>query len=232
MIQSNKTKSIRWGGAFITIGSLTMLFSIISYIIFYGQPAGTGSNGQVTLQDTANHILNHWNLVSNIWRAEGLSTILIAIAGFALIEKPSASHDKAPIHISWISIGVGSILLTTMYAYMIGTFRIAATNLQISPSLLPAMNESAKFIFYLGNLVFHLGFIGIFLNEISDKFIPSWIAFIGLGLNIIAAAIMLLLLFGIVDFSKLFFAGPLVGLIYIIIAYYGFSIWKKSLTRD
>lgn len=57
MSESGNTAAIRWGGAAFALAALTFTATILLYVFAYGQPAGTGAGGEITLGDKAAHVL-------------------------------------------------------------------------------------------------------------------------------------------------------------------------------
>lgn len=102
----NKTAAALW-----TIGSISFFLSLLLYVLVY-QPA-LGS-----FEDKTNQILNQWTLVSYIWRAETISAILLGISSWYF----SISGKD----IFWILVSFAHIIMTTMYAYLLGAYPTAA----------------------------------------------------------------------------------------------------------
>jgi hypothetical protein len=65
--------AVRWGGAALAVCAFTFTVTISLYVTAFGQPAGTGAGGEVTLADAAAHVLDGWDLISKVWLAEAVA---------------------------------------------------------------------------------------------------------------------------------------------------------------
>ncbi|HUF29414.1 MAG TPA: hypothetical protein VMM77_02035, partial [Gemmatimonadaceae bacterium] len=48
----------------LAVCAAAFTITIILYVFAYGQPAGTGAGGEVTLGDAAAHMLDRWKFIS------------------------------------------------------------------------------------------------------------------------------------------------------------------------
>ncbi|MGD8428497.1 MAG: hypothetical protein PVH63_12770 [Balneolaceae bacterium] len=197
----HKTASILW-----ISGSLLFVVSMIAFIVVY-QPA-SGSYA-----DKTKELLKGWPIISTIWRIETLAVILLGVSSWAFTLQRRT--------IFWIIIAFAHIIMTIMYAYMLGAYPLATSNYSEMPILFPMMNDTASWIFSLSNLLFLAGLAGIYY---TDVLINRWLALFGFFISIIGALGMLALFLGMVTFAQAVAVGPLIGILYLLNAYYGFKL--------
>lgn len=149
-MKQNKTAAALW-----TIGTIGFFISLLLYVLVYQPAAGSDA-------DKTDQILSQWALVSNIWRAETISAVLIDISTwyFSISKK----------NIFWILVSFAHIIMTTMYAYLLGAYPTAAEFYADAPSLFPLVNNTAIWIFSLSNLLFLIGMAGVYyLDRLAKK---------------------------------------------------------------
>ncbi len=199
-----KTAAVLW-----TIGSAGFFISLLLYVLVY-QPA-SGSDAVKTDQ-----ILSQWTLVSYIWRAETISAILIGISTwyFSLAKK----------NLFWILVSFAHIIMTTMYAYLLGAYPTAAEFYAEAPFLFPLVNNTAIWIFSLSNLLFLIGMAGVYY---LDRLLKRWLALTGTVISVLGLVGMTALFLELVSFGQIVAVGPLVTLLYLLNAYLGIEMLRQ-----
>lgn len=204
-MKRNKMAAAIW-----IIGSIGFFISLLLYVLVYQPSSGSDA-------EKSNQLLSQWPLVSYIWRAETISAILLAVSSwyFSLSKKS----------ISWILISLAHIIMTTMYAYLLGAYPIAAEFYSDAPFLFPMVNNTAIWIFSLSNLLFLTGMSGIYY---MDRTINRWVAISGFVICVLGLAGMLALFLDLVSFAQIVVVGPLVTLLYLLNAYLGFRMLREE----
>lgn len=220
------TAAIRWGGAAFALAALMFTATILLYVFAYGQPAGTGAGGEVTLGDKASHALANWGFISKVWLVEALASTLMAVAGFALRDRAPSGPAWLPSRVAWVAVGVGAMMQSLMYAFMLGGYPAAAAGYEASPALLEIMQGAATFLFYLGNATLAFGLGGVFLAEASPNgLLPKWLAFLSATICFVDVALLIGLLAGV---GEMMYAAPGAMLGFLVAIYLGFSIHKRG----
>jgi hypothetical protein len=214
----------RWGGALLALGALAYAVAVVAFVVAYGQPAGTGPGGEVTLADRATHYGSRQQVAHLLWLLETLAALVMSVAGFVLLSRDSPPGVRFPSRVAWATLGVGAFLLSTMYPLMLGGFpaAIAADDL----ALFGALNGIATFVFNLGSVVAFLGLAGAFASEAAPGGVVArnlaWAGAIVCALGAFVGAGML------AGVGALAAAAP-VGLVgFLLSAYLGLSIWRRA----
>jgi hypothetical protein len=79
-----------------------------------------------------------------MWLVEVLAAVLIAAAAFVLLHHVSAVKTWLPPRVAWALVGVGTMLLSLMYAFMLGGFPAAAA--ASKEGLFDVLNSIATFL--------------------------------------------------------------------------------------
>ncbi len=137
----------RWGGAILSIGAFLYTLAIILYVIVYGQPKGTGPAGEVTVGDSAAHLLAHWRLVKGLWLTEMTAVLMIAVAAFTLPNRRETSRSLIPPRVAWLAVGIGAMLLATMYGFILGSYPPALAAFQQNPTVFASLRGGQQFFF-------------------------------------------------------------------------------------
>ena len=186
-----------------SLGSILFFGAIIAFIFIYQPVSGTDAA-------KTDQLLNDWDLVSNIWRAETLAAVMLAFSStyFAITRRS----------LSWISVAVAHIVMITMYGYLLGAYPIAAEYHGDTPYLFAMVNDTAVWIFGLSNFLFLLGMAGIYY---SDELLNKWFSRAGTVISLVGTLGALALFFDMISFSDLNIGGPLILLLYLLNAYLG-----------
>jgi hypothetical protein len=220
------TPAIRWGGAALALSAFTFTVTILLYVFAYGQPVGTGVVGEVTFGDKAAHVLARWEFISKIWLVESVACSVMAVTGFVLRDRVPSGAAWLPSRVAWTAVGVGAVIQSLMYAFMLGGYPAAAEGYETSPALFEGLQGAATFLFYLGNLAVYFGLGGVFLAEASPNgLLPRWVALLSAVTCFAVAALLLGLLAGV---GKMMYAAPGALIGFMAAIYLGFSIHKRG----
>ena len=141
------------------------------------------------------------------WKAEFLIMILVAIGAifFAIAFKS----------ISWTIISMGQLIILWTYPLMLAGYR----NTPLEIALMT--NEMATITFVFGNLIF---FIGLFYMYLQSDVLKKWLRYAALSLSGIAALLFLVIVLGVLTWKDALVLAPIINILYLINAYYGFKI--------
>lgn len=192
-----------------SIGSILFFVAIVLFVFVYQPSAGTDA-------DKTDQLTRNWSLVSAIWRVETLAVVLLAVSSwyFATLK----------LSINWFLITLAHIVMIIMYAYMLGSYPVAAEYYGESPYLFPLVNEAAIWVFGFGNLLFLSGLTGVYL---TNKIISRWVAWTGAGISLAGAVGSLALFFELITFGNLNIGGPFILILYLLNAYLGFKLAEE-----
>ncbi len=222
----SQSEMSRAGGAMLAAGTLCYAVTVVAYVVLYGQPDGTGAGGAVTLADRVSHLQARWRLAQVLWLVEMVAALLIAIAGFVLHNRQSTARSSLSPGLAWTTVGVGAMLLSLMYAFMLGGYRGAATAYDTEPGLFAALNGIATFLFNVGNAIVFLGFAGAFATEATSTGVVSrGLASAGVAFCLLSALVALGMLMGIGVLSA---AAPLGLVVFLLTSYLGFALWRRG----
>lgn len=213
----------RWGGAGLALGAFAYAAAVVAFVVAYGQPEGTGPGGEATLVDRVAHYGSRQQVAHALWLIETLAALAMSIAGFVLLSRGSAPGVRIPARAAWATLGVGALLLSTMYPVMLGGYPAAASGDDLA--LFGVLNGIATFVFNLGNVVVFLGLAGAFASEAAPGgVLPKGLAVAGAAVCALGAVVGLGMLAGVGAMAA---AAP-VGLIgFVLTAYLGLSIWRR-----
>lgn len=183
-----------------SLGSILINVTIGIYIYLQ-------SNGPANLADRFKYVNEHWTIYEGHWKAEYLIMALIMIGAlyFAIYLKS----------ISWAIISVGQSIILLTYPIMLGGYE--STPLEIATMA----NSMATHTFITGNLLFCGGLFHLYFNSRELK---SALRYTALILSAITVIAFLLIFIGITTWRQSLFIGPLVNILYLINAYYGWKI--------
>ena len=214
----------RWGGAALALGALAYAAAVVAFVVAYGQPEGTGPGGDATLADRVAHYQSRQQVAHALWLIETLAALAISIAGFVLLPRGSAPSSRVPVRTAWATLGVGALLLSTMYPLMLGGYPVAASGDDLA--LFGVLNGIATFIFNLGNVVVFLGLAGAFAAEVApDGVVPKGLAVAGAVACALDAIAGLGMLAGVGAMAA---AAPVALVGFVLTAYLGLSIWRRG----
>jgi|GEM_PF-2217944 len=217
----------RRGGAILSIGAFLYTLAIILYVIVYGQPKGTGPAGEVTVRDSASHLLAHWRLVKGLWLTEMTAVLMIAVAAFLLPDRSETSRSLIPTRVAWLAVGIGAMLLATMYAFILGSYPPALAAFQENPTVFASLRGGATVLFYTGCAITFLGLGTAFLGETSmaTRVIPRWVAFASAGVALLAALQAVAMLAGVKELAT---AGPSAVVTFMLTGWFGMSLSRAG----
>jgi hypothetical protein len=216
--------STRLGGALLAVGALGYVVAVVVYIVQYGQPTGTDPNGVITLADRVAHYRGRQSIARMLWFVELAAALLISIAGFILQHREVASRSVMAGRAAWTAVGVGAVILSLMYAVMLGGYPSAAARFDDEPGLFAALNGIATLLFNVGNGVVFLGLAGAFAAERGSAGVVSRsLGTAGILLGLLSALTAFGMLMGIGSLSA---AAPLGLIAFLLTTYLGFAIWR------
>jgi len=191
-------------------GSILFFAAVVLFVFVYRPPAGT--DAEKTAQ-----IVNNWPLVSNIWRMETLAAVLLTVSSwyFATVKRS----------MSWFLVAFGHIAMIVMYAFMLGSYPVAAGSYGESPNLFPMTNEAAVWVFGFSNLLFLTGLAGVYFKS---EILGVWVKRTGVVISSLGAVGSLALFFELITFGNLNIGGPLILILYLLNAYLGFRLAKEA----
>ncbi len=182
------------------LGSLFVNVTIIIYIFL-------SAEAPTEMTDRHNYINEHWHIYSLHWKFEFIFMTLIAIGAFYFAVRLTS--------ISWSVVSIGQLILLPLYPMMLGGYN--STAFEISE----AINQIAWVIFLFGNIVFLLGLFFVYRAALE---IPRVLSIVAMSFTGIAALVFFAAYIGIISQSSALMAGPIINIIYLINAYYGFKI--------
>ena len=222
----NSQLASRSGGALLALGALGYTVAVVTYVVLYGQPDGTGEGGSVTLADRVSHLQERWRLAHALWLVEMAAALLIAIAGLILHDRHPTGRSWLSARVAWSTVGVGAVLLSLMYVFMLGGYPSAVAAFDAEPGLFGVLHGIAAFLFNVGNAVVFLGLAGAFATEAqSVGVLPKAIAAAGVALCLLSAIVAFGMLMGMVALSA---AAPLGMVVFLLTTYLGCAIWRQS----
>ena len=190
-----KTAKLLW-----SLGSLLVNVTIAIYIILMSKAPSD------TLERYA-YINDNWTVFSAHWKAEFLFMTMIAIGAIYFTTKLKK--------VSWAIITVGQIILLLIYPIMIGGYR--NTPIEIAEMA----NQMAILIFVFGNIIFLLGAFHLYYN---DSIISKSLKYVAMACSGIAVISFLLTFSDIITWKQVMMISPLVNILYLINAFYGFKL--------
>ena len=197
-MENDNSAPCRWACSCLALGCIGYAIAVIVYVAIYGRPEGTGPEGAITLVDRVTHLESNWHLARTMWLIETLAAILIAIAGFVLQHRSLNGRSWVSGRFAWVTVGVGGVLLFSMYPVMLGGYPEAARVFESEPGLFAVLNSIAIFIFHVGNAVVFFGLAGVFLLESAPIGpLPRPLAIAGVVVSLLGVAGALGLLFGV-----------------------------------
>lgn len=226
-VDHSSSTASRWGGAFLALGSLTYTIAVVLFVLVYGRPDGTGPDGEATLSDRVAHYQGRQQVAHMMWFVETLAAVLIAVAGFILLHRVPAVKTWLPSRVGWATVGVGAVLLSLMYPFMLGGYPAAAAAASNEGlGLFDALNNIATFLFHIGNAVVFSGFAGAFLSEAAPGgVIARGLALGGMTVCLLGTVTASAMIAGV---GAMAFAAPLGFIGFLLAAYLGVAIWRKG----
>lgn len=218
--------STRAGGALLAFGALAYAVAVVVYVVLYGQPAPADPEAGVTVAARVAHYQGRHTLAHALWAVELVAALSIAVAGFVLHGRGMRVGSAWLSGVAWTTVGVGALLLSLMYAVMLGGYPSAAAAFATEPGLFAALNGIATFLFDFGSAVLFLGLAGAFAAESgSPEVLPAGVAKAGAMLSLLSALVAVGML---ADVAALSAAAPLGLAMYLLAAYHGFALWRKT----
>lgn len=180
----------------------SILINLIIGIYIY-----LSSKAPVSPEERHLYINENWDIYGGHWKAELLIMTMIAIGAFYF-----AINLKK---ISWSIIAVGQLILLSLYPIMLGGYR--NTPFEIAEMV----NQIAIVIFVFGNIVFLAGLLHLYL---FDTLLKKWLRITAISLSSIALIVFSISFMGFISWKQAIMIGPLMNLLYLINAYYGFRL--------
>lgn len=218
------TASQRLGAWAFGAGSIAFIFTIASYTLIYGRPDASGPGGEITIADSAAHMLGNRALIRAIWIAEMLAVTAHAAGGFLLASRRATRETLAPA--GWVLLGIGSTAYLAMYATMLGAYWPASAAVSGTPAVLEAANEQAVAAFLIANVPINLGLALVFAAEarLAGRVVPAWLAWIAALCATFVLAVMLYVLAIAGGMAEVMIAAPLAGLLFVISGVFGIRL--------
>jgi hypothetical protein len=157
------------------------------------------------------YINDNWDIFSAHWKAEFILMILIAIGAFYF-----ALYFKK---ISWSIITIGQLITILTYPIMLGGYYDSTFEIQL------VANEMATVVFLVGNIFF---FGGLVVLYIEDAILVKWLRILAISLAAIGVIAMFGAFIGFYPWKTAMKIGPLITLLYLINAYYGFRLENEK----
>jgi len=153
------------------------------------------------------YLNEHWQVYAAHWKAEWLLMTFIAIGALYFAYRIRT--------ISWAIISIGQILLLFTYPLMLGGYH------NTSMDLFNMANEMATLVFLFGNLLFAGGLFHLYL---MDTTLPKWLRLTAVILAGISTLTFTIAFAGIISWGQAMLLAPLVNVLYLINAYYGYKL--------
>ncbi|MEM9300152.1 MAG: hypothetical protein AAGA64_17460 [Bacteroidota bacterium] len=190
-----KTAKLLW-----SIGSVLVNVTIGIYIYLM-------SNAPSELSERFQYINENWTIYGGHWKAEFLIMTLIAIGAFYF-----AIYWKS---ISWTIISIGQLIILLTYPIMLGGYR--NTPFEVAEMA----NQMATVTFIFGNLTF---FPGLFIMYLKSDVLKSGLRYVALIISAITTLTFAIVYLEIISWNQALVLAPLINVLYLINAYYGFKI--------
>ena len=170
-------------------------FVLIGLYIFVYQPASGD------WQDKLDHMNRNWSLISSIWRGEFLVATVLSWVAFYFSKNNSW----------WLLVGIGHLLMLVEYALMLGGYPEITTEVNFN-----LIQHIVVWIFAASNFIWLIGMTGVYYGE------RGWIRYVGGIFALVCGLLFLTIVFGLFRMEELLIVGPLLNLLYLVNAYYGF----------
>lgn len=185
---------------FWSFGSILVNITIGIYVYLQ-------SNGPSDLKERFEYVNTNWSIYSGHWKAEYLIMTLILIAAIYF-----AVHLKS---ISWTILSVGQFIILLTYPIMLGGY--PNTPFEIANMA----NQMATITFIFGNLIFGIGLLHLYYNSKVMKPVLRYTAVFLSGFMVI---VFLLVFIGVTTWKQSMIVAPLINVLYLINAYYGWQM--------
>lgn len=183
-----------------SFGSILINVTIAIYLYLSG-------NAPADLEERFAYINDNWGIYAALWKAEFVIMTMITIGAVYF-----AMHFKK---VGWAIVSVGQLILLTSYPLMLGGFR------NTSFELASMANQIELVVFVFGNVVFALGLLHVYL---TDTILSNWLRNTAATISGIAGFVFLISFLGFIGWRQAMMVGPLVIILYLINAYYGFKL--------
>ncbi|MEL6975365.1 MAG: hypothetical protein AAGL29_08225 [Bacteroidota bacterium] len=187
-----------------SLGSILVNITIGIYIYLQ-------NNGPSDLRERFQYVNDNWSIYGGHWKAEFLIMILVCIGAFYF-----AVHLKK---IGWVIVSVGQFIILWTYPLMLAGYR--NTPFEIANMA----NQMATITFIFGNLIFFSGLLYLYFK--NDIF-KVWLRYLSIALSGIATLMFLSIATGLITWSQALVIAPIINVLYLINAYYGFKIDGES----
>lgn len=218
-------ETTRSGGALLSLGALGYAVAVVVYVVLYGQPSASDPTSAVSLADRVAHYQEQQSLAHALWLVELVAALLVALAGLVLHHRRADPNSLISPRLAWVTVGVGAVILSFMYAFMLGGYPSAVAAFNDEPGLFGALNGIATFLFNLGNTVVFLGLAGAFAAESRpSRVMSSAVGKVGIVLCLLSAIVAFGMLLGLGALSA---AAPLGLVVFLLTGYLGIQIWRQ-----
>lgn len=165
------------------------------------------SKAPIREEERFRYINDNWDIFSAHWKAEFILMTLIAIGAFYF-----ALYFKK---ISWSIITIGQLIILLTYPIMLGGYHDSTLEIQL------VANEIATVVFLVGNIFFFGGLVVLYTE---DAILAKWLRILAITLAAIGIIAMTGAFIGFYPWKTAMKIGPLITLLYLINAYYGFRL--------
>jgi hypothetical protein len=156
----------------------------------------------------------NWSAYSVHWKAEFVFMALIAVGALSFAIRTRAG--------GWCFVAAGQLLLLTIYPVMLGGYR--DTPLDVAA----AVNEISLVIFLFSNLLFLGGMALVYLRAYE---IGPVLRGVALAIALLSWLAFLACFLGLIGWAQAMLAGPLVMILYLINAWYGYRLSDETVPR-
>jgi hypothetical protein len=216
---STSRAEIRWGAVALSLGALLFVAGVI-----LGLRAFSGSwdtSVGPTLPATAALLDARWPDFTRIWSGELIGAVLMAVGAFVLQRGPSSASGWVPVNFVWIVVAVGSLIVATSYAFVLGSYPPALAAFAEEPAVFGAIRGGTLRLHAAGSVLQLLGILTLLALEfrLRGKALPDRLVQAG---ALIAAG-------GIVLAAGGLMPGPLVAAaVFLAAALLGGALWTRA----
>lgn len=166
-------RSERLGGLFLMLGAASLPLIIIEYVMVTSGTPTDLSARMAYYEETHSTLARGWHF---------------EVIAMALIGAGALVRLNSPGRAGWALAAIGVAAVLPMYPMMIGGYAAAYASGEIGPVNFELVNEMAKEIFYVGNLLTSAGIaLALFLERKSATIlVPKWLMWVGAIFNGIA----------------------------------------------
>ncbi|MTI38884.1 hypothetical protein [Fulvivirga lutimaris] len=183
-----------------SLGSILVNVTIAIYIALQ-------SKSPKVFADRLVYINENWAIYGTHWKAEFFIMTVMTIGALYF-----AIHLRK---MEWVIITIGQFIILITYPLMIGGYENASLEVGL------AVNQIATSTFVLGN-VFFLG--GMVYLYVGDTILNPTLRYVGIAIASIAFIVFIITYIGLITWQQAILVGPLVNVLYLLNAYYGYKL--------